>query len=401
MLYFAELAGKKVVTPEGIKIGILVDLLFLGSGQPLVTKMVVKTGYGRHIIPISNTKTINGTIVVPLEYQRAVMEDNELSLNTHLMDQQIIDIKGNKVIRVNDVAIQEKPYYIIAGVDVGLLGIARWMHIEQFLNKFILSLFGTAMTSNFLPWDDIQPVELSRGKVVLKREETKLTRLAPEDLADHLERLSVKNLSKILDLLPTEYEAEVIANLNLSRQHVLFRSLKPSRAARILSKADPDEAVDILLTLSDKRKDAIIKELDEETKANIDTLMPLTKTDLGNLATNEFFTADPEETCANVKMRLKQSADFSGLYYIYVINKKSELIGVCNLHELLLQSNDMPVYKFMAPNVVTISLTTPPTLALKKMIKFKFFALPIINEKRQMIGLVTIDDLVESIHPNL
>ena len=199
-----------------------------------------------------------------------------------------------------------------------------------------------------------------------QKEETKLTRLAPEDLADHLERLSVKNLSKILDLLPTEYEAEVIANLNLGRQHVLFRSLKPTRAAHILSKADPDEAVDILLTLSPKRREQIMAALDTETKANVDALMPLTKTDLGNLATNEFFIADPEETCANVKMRLKKSADFSGLHYIYVINKKSELIGVFNLHELLLQTNDMPVYKFMAPNVVTISLTTPPTLALKR-----------------------------------
>lgn len=401
MLYFAELAGKKIVTPEGVAIGKLVDILFLASGQPLITKLVVKTSYGRHIIPISNIKSIQKSIIVPGEYQRAVMEDNELSINTHLMDQQIIDIKGNKVIRVNDVAIQEKPYYIIAGVDVGLLGIARWMHIEQFLNKFILSLFGTSMTSNFLPWDDIQPVELSRGKVVLKREETKLTRLAPEDLADHLERLSVKNLSKILDLLPTEYEAEVIANLNLGRQHVLFRSLKPARAARILSKADPDEAVDILLTLSPKRREQIIAALDDETKINIDTLMPLTKTDLGNLATNEFFTAEPEETCANVTSRIKKSKDFSALHYIYVINKKTELIGVFNLHELLLQTSDMPVYKFMAPNVVTISLTTPPELALKKMIKFKFFALPIINEKRKMIGLVTIDDLVESIKPNL
>lgn len=401
MLYFAELSGKKVFTPEGGLIGRLVDVLFLGSGQPLVTKIVVKTPYGRHIIPIGNVKNITKTIIVPSEYQRAVMEDGELSVNTHLMDQQIIDIKGNKIIRVNDVAIQEKPYYIIAGVDVGLLGVARWLHIEQILNKYILSLFGTSMTSNFLPWDDIQPVELSRGKVVLKKEETKLTRLAPEDLADHLERLSVKNLSKILDLLPTEYEAEVIANLNLGRQHVLFRSLKPARAARILSKADPDEAVDILLTLSPKRRDQIMAVLDEETKANMDALMPLTKTDIGNLATNEFFTADPEETCASVKTRLKKSDEYSGLSYVYVINKKQELIGVFTLLELLLQVNDMPVYKFMTPNVLTMSLTTPPALGLKKMIKFKVYALPIINEKRKMIGLVTIDDLVENLQPNI
>lgn len=105
-----------------------------------------------------------------------------------------------------------------------------------------------------LPWENIQPIELSRGKVQLKREEDKLLAFAPEDLADHLERLSVKNLRRILDLLPNEYEAEVIQNLNVTRQRELLRSIQPKHAASILSLIDPHEAVDILLTLTEHRR---------------------------------------------------------------------------------------------------------------------------------------------------
>src|SRR3989344_1635162 len=192
MLYFAELVGKRVFSSEKKLVGRLTDLLFLASGQPLITKLVIRSSPSPIIVPLTNASALNGDIVLKEHFETTQITENELSVRTHLLDQQIIDIKGNKVVRVNDVVIQDKPYFVIAGVDVGVLGIARWLKLEQWLNHQI-SRFGTSLRSDFLPWENIQPLELSRGKVKLKREEAKLTKLAPEDLADHLERLSVKN----------------------------------------------------------------------------------------------------------------------------------------------------------------------------------------------------------------
>jgi Mg/Co/Ni transporter MgtE len=349
------------------------------------------------MIPMTHVTMQNDSIKLTSDYKTVDVGENELSVKRHLIDQQIIDINGNKVVRVNDVAIQEKPYLVVAGVDVGVLGIARWFHLEQFLNLF-LARFGKTATSDFLAWENIQPVELSRGKVMLKKEETKLTKLRPEDLADHLERLSVKNLTKILDLLPNEYEADVVQNLNISHQRTLFRTVKPAHAAQVLSRVDPDDAVDILLSLPARRRDAIINMLPADAKGPIDHLIGLSTSDIGSLATSDFFTANPEETAGNVKRRMKKDTDTSTpLTYIYVVNKKQELVGVCNLHELILQDMDTPLYKFMIPNVVAVYLTTPPSIAISKMVKYKIYSLPIINEKRQMLGMVTIDDVIESI----
>lgn len=396
MLYFAELSGKKVLSADGKIIGTLTDFAFLATDQPLITKIRIDTKVGHILVPVSSMKSISDTVVLSPGYETIGIAENELSVRFHLLDQQIIDIKGNKVVRVNDVVIQDKPYFVIAGVDVGILGIARWLKIEQWLNRQV-SRFGTSLRSDFLPWENIQPLELSRGKVQLKREEAKLTKLAPEDLADHLERLNVKNLTKILDLLPSEYEAEVIQNLNVSRQRELLRSIQPKHAASILSLIDPDEAVDILLTLSERRRDVIKPLLTEDARLRIDYLLSLSTTDIGSLATTDFFTVDPEETAMNVKRRMKKDTTLATpLTYIYVINKKRELVGVCNLHELILQDGDIPMYKFMIPNVVAVYLTTPPEIAMKKMVKYKIYSLPIINDKRQILGVITIDDLVES-----
>ncbi len=401
MLYFAELTGKAVTSSDGKIIGRLTDFAFLATDQPLITKLRIDTRVGHILVPISNMKTINGHITLTAGFETSGVSENELSVRIHLLDQQIIDIKGNKVVRVNDVVIQDKPYFVIAGVDVGVLGIARWLKLEQGLNRLV-SRFGTSLRSDFLPWENIQPVELSRGKVQLKREESKLTKLAPEDLADHLERLSVKNLTKILDLLPNEYEAEVIQNLNVSRQRELLRSIQPKHAASILSLIDPDEAVDILLTLSERRRNLITPLLTEGAKKQIDYLLNLSTTDIGNLATTEYFSADPEETAGNVRRRMKRDTTLATpLTYVFVINKKKELVGVCNLHELLLQDLDTPMYKFMIPNVVAVYLTTPPEIAMKKMVKYKIYSLPIINDKRQLLGVVTIDDLVETMQDTL
>lgn len=401
MLYFAELFGRKVCSSDAKIIGRLTDFAFLATDQPLITKLRIDTKVGHILVPVSSVKTLDEQITLSPGFETSGIAENELSVRIHLLDQQIIDLKGNKVVRVNDVVIQDKPYLVIAGVDVGILGIARWLKLEQKLNR-LASVFGTTLRSHFLSWENIQPLELSRGKVQLKREEEKLTKLAPEDLADHLERLSVKNLRRILDLLPKEYEAEVVQNMNVSRQRELLRNIHPKHAAAILSLIDPDEAVDILLTLSERRRAVIIPLISDDARKEIEYLLSLSKTDIGSLATTDFFTAEPEETAMTVRRRMKKETTIdTPLTYIYVVNKKRELIGVCNLHELILQDADTPMYKFMIPNVVTVFLTTPPEIAIKKMLKYKIYALPIINERRHILGIITIDDVVESMQEKL
>lgn len=399
MIYFSEIRNKKVATEDGIPVGNLEDVIFLASDNSIVTKIVIRNLIGQKlIISTDYLQKINSHILIAKEYLTTYLEENELYLVKNLLDKQIIDIKGNKIVRVNDVALQDKGGLSIAGVDVGMLGIVRRLKIGGEGLYKVLRFFNIKLTSAFLSWADVQPLELIRGEVRLKKHEEKLEKIRPEDLADYLERTNVINARKFLKILDTEKAAEVISNLNINYQTSLFKFFKSDKAARFISFIDPDEAVDVLLTLSKKKRDEIIGYLDEKTKAPILHLFSLSRNPIGNLITTEYLTVDPGDTVRQVLDLIRKTTnDYSSLDYVYAVNKKSELVGVFSLHELIIQDLESPVYKFMTQNVVVIHMTSPLEIVVKKMLKYKLYALPVIDIEKRIQGVVTLDDINNSI----
>ncbi len=399
MIYFSEVRKKKVATEDGITVGILEDLIFLASDNPIVTKIVIRNNVGQKlIISTDYLQRINNGITIAKEYLTSYLEENELYLVKNLLDKQIIDIKGSKIVRVNDVALQDKDILSIAGVDVGILGIVRRLRIggEGFYK--ILRFLNVRLTSSFLSWGDVQPLELIRGEVRLKKKEEKLERVRPEDLADYLEKTNVINARKFLKILDTEKAAEVISNLNINYQTSLFKYFKSDKAAKFISFIDPDEAVDVLLTLSKKKRDEIIGFLEEKARTPIDRLLALSRNQIGNLITTEYLVVNSGDTVRQVLDQIrKQTTDFASLDYVYAVNKNQELVGVFSLHELILQDYESPVYKFMTQNVIVIHLTSPLEIVVKKMLKYKLYALPVIDIDKRIQGIVTLDDINSSI----
>jgi len=396
MIYFSELQSRRVVTVDQVDVGRLEDVIFLASENPSVTKIIVR-GFLKEklIIPTSYIRKLNNPIVIGKEYVVSSLEENELHLVKNLLDKQIIDIKGNKVVRVNDVAIQDKGGLYIAGVDIGLLGILRSLRLEEPFISF-LARFGLKLTSRFLSWGDIQPLELVHGAVKLRKKEEKLQRIPPEDLADYLERTNIVTAQKFLRILDEKKVAEVIGNLNLNYRAALFRNYKPDRAAHLLALIDPDEAVDILLTLQSKKRQMIFEKLPKEKQKQYNQLLNYSKTQIGQIMTSEFLTVNAEDQVKEVIRKIKlETSEFSFLRNIYVMNDKKQLIGVFNLHELFLQDEETLVYKFMIQNVIVIYVTTPAEIALNKIKKYKLTTLPVIDNNKNILGMVTVDDLIQ------
>jgi len=397
MLYFSELKGKRVLTEDGIFVGKLDDLIFLLSEKPILTKLVIKDANKQEtIIPFIDLKKINNDIKIKKNYITGKLEANELYILKNLLDKQIIDLKGNKIVRVNDIAIQDKNEFYVAGVDIGFLGILRWFKIEKIISQ-VLNLFKLKISSNFLSWTEIQPLELARGKVQLKNKEEKLKKVPPEDLADYLETTNVANAQRILKILDEKQAAEVINSLNLNFQLVLLRHYPPAKAAILINLLEVDEACDILLNLSKKRREMILTLLNEKKRKEIERLMELATTPIGHLLTTEFLTVFPNNLVSEVidKVR-KETADFSYLNTIYVVNQENQLVGVFDLHELLLQSLETPVYRFMTQNLIVVHLNTPLEIVYKKMIKYKLNLLPVIDFKKNILGIVSFDDISEN-----
>ncbi|EKE13747.1 MAG: MgtE intracellular region [uncultured bacterium] len=395
MLYFSEIAGKKVYTEDSIHVGYLEDLIFLVAENPIVTKIVIRDKSNqRLIISTDYLQKIDKYLTIEKEFLVTYLEENELYLVKNLLDKQIIDLKGNKIVRVNDVALQDKEKLLIAGVDVGFLGILRRLRIGADNFYKIASFFKFKLASQFLSWADIQPLELIRGNVKLRKKEEKLEKIRPEDLADYLEKTNVINARKFLKILDTEKAAEVIGNLNINYQTALFKHFQVAKAAKLITFLDPDEAVDVLLTLSKRKRDEVIEKLTPQIKAKIIYLLELSKEPIGSLLTTEYLTVGPEDTVRQVIDAIKNEAkDFSSLYCIYVVNKEKQLTGVVSLHEILRQDSDTPLYKFMTQNLIVIHLTTPIEIAMKKFLKYHLSSLPVTNQEKRMEGIVNFDDI--------
>ena len=404
MIYFSELHGKHVYNESKARIGVVKDCIFLATESANLTKLIVAGQKGSLLtIPLQNIKEINKIVVVEKDYKQSEIEENELSLVKNLLDKQIIDVKGGKVVRVNDVVIQDRldehkiTTYYISGVDIGVRGILRWFHLEKPALP-LYKLFGIYFHPHFLSWGDIEPLELSRGNVRLKKDARDLKKMHPEDLADYLEKTNIRNVDKIVTTLDEEFAAEVIGDLNVTYQTALFKRFSPERASKLIDLLDPDEAVDILLTMSSEKRREILNSLDKEKKDELTSLIKYSKTPIGHLITSEFLTVHSENTVSQALEIVKQEISDSHVFtYVYVLNEQNQLVGVIDLYKLITELSDTLIYKIMEQDVVVIHLTTPKEIAVKKLLRYKLFALPVIEDNKKIIGVITYDDLVEDI----
>ncbi|HVZ59020.1 MAG TPA: CBS domain-containing protein [Patescibacteria group bacterium] len=391
-----------VKTVQGAIVGKLDDLLFLASETPLITKLVIKTKNKYEIIAlIDELIKLNGQITIKDDFKQVQRSDDDMSLLRNLLDKQIIDVGGHKVVRVNDVTIQEKENkktsYYISGVDIGVRGILRWLRLEEAaLPLYKLAKWDTH--PHFLSWTDIQPLELSRGNVQLKKGLEHLERIRPEDLADYLEKTTIRNVNKIVSNLDEDYAAEVISDLNTSYQTALFRRFSPEKSAELITLIDPDEAVDILLTLSEERRRGILESLPKEKNKELEALLKLSSTPIGELVTPDYFTASATDSIGNVLDKVKeQQEQASFLPYIYVLNEENELVGVLSVQQLLTLPHDAVLRDVMEQNLIAIHITTPRDIAVKKMLRYKVYALPVLDNAQHIEGVVRFDDLAETV----
>ena len=406
MLYFSELDRNRVITNDGIFIGWLDDIIFQLDSNPRITKIVVDFKGSKTIINADAVHKFSKEIKIAKFYTQSELSENELFVKRNLLDKQVIDISGNKVVRANDVIIYEQINLsshnyecYISGVDIGLGGILRRLHIENAMSR-IIHFFGVNIVSNFLSWADIQPLDLIRGNIRVKKEDSKLQNMRPEDLADHLEKTNELNIKKFLRLLDKDFATEVVSNLNINYQRDLFRTWKPEKSANIITKMDTDIATDILLALSKRRREEILSTVDGKKRQAIQSLLALTRTPISKRISSEFLVVDPSETPRDIFRKIRNTtAEFVSFNYIYVVNQKKQLIGACSLHELLTQQEDTPIYKFMSQNLIEGHLKTPLEMVIYKIVKYRLNALPIVDSNRSIIGVIPFDnisDIIES-----
>jgi len=412
-LFVSTLMGRRVIDLEGHRIGRVVDILATTSEMyPLVRGLVVRerTPRGRRrVIAVTGTALRALTTGRPLRLDPAHLQDLDLGstgflVRDWLLDQQIVDVQGAKVERVNDVHLLVTDRAWIVHVDVGFAGILRRLGVEGAVRR-IWRLTGRPFPEDLISWKFVQPLaeheEVGRP-IRLKVEHAQIRDLHPGEIADILEELGRDERAMILHSLGPEAAADALEETEDEVQAAVFAELEPEMAADILEEMDPGEAADILTSLPDAQSEEIIAAVEPHERAQIEQLIEYEEKTAAGLMTPEFVAVSPDATVAATMDELRRlAAEIESIYYIYVLDAERKLLGVTTLRRLLRVGPEERIGDFMETRLVTVHPEDNPRVVAEAFQKYSFLACPVVDEEMHMMGVILVKHAFDDLLPEL
>jgi CBS domain-containing protein/sporulation protein YlmC with PRC-barrel domain len=404
-IFLSTVLGKTVINPQGHEIGKLWDLIMVpGEVFPQVSHLLVKKNarifalpwkrislFNRYVISISGTSSH-----LP-EYEP---KENEILVKRHILDKQIVDVNGAKVVRVNDLKLGSyKSNLCIFFVDIGFRGLLRRLGYER-LGEKVAGLLKVKLAHQHISWEYVQLLEMNLSRLTLTVAREQMQELHPADLAHIISRIPAKNIQTVLNSLDTETAGEAIHELEPELRSRIISQLDSEQASDILEEMDPDEAADVLGDLPEEKAQELLGLMDEEEAEDIQELMEHEEDTAGGLMNSEFLSVSSELKVDDaMKVVRLLGPDVETVYYIYVVDKEERLQGVISLKELILAPVDTPVVELMTTNLKTVDVESTPEEILEIIAKYNLIAVPVLDKEEKMAGLVTVDDVLEIFLP--
>ena len=408
--YLSGITGKEVFGADGEAIGLIKDLLVnaVPSGQndpnqQLITGIQLKIGRETKFYSFKTFRVVKARelINVTCSGLNELSNDeviNGLLLVENILDKQIVDLNGRKLVRVNDVRLATLPAGTFAvAVDIGIEGLMRRIGISIPIKK-ILSLFRINIPAKFILWDDVQAIDFSNLNIKLSKSYAKLQTLHPSDLADILEDLGKKSSTSVFSALDEEKAADVLEEMETQTQIHIIESLPVNKVADVLEKMPADEVADILDEIEDEKAEMLLKEMDSESSQEVRELLEYPDNSAGGLMTTDFLAFRPGLSVDDVikELRLKKP-ESSELYSLFVTEENDELVGTFNLRDLIIAQPDTSVGQIMKSEPIFLYDDQKVDDIAETISKYNLLAVPVVDRDNLLQGMVVVDDVVEDL----
>jgi predicted transcriptional regulator/sporulation protein YlmC with PRC-barrel domain len=428
-LHFSATVGIAVQNEEGQKLGNLVDffidyeeiypsvlaiqykrsgVLFYIQWADVLTfsykKIVVKKeAYSRR----SRTfpKTLNSkTVTSILANQFAGPTVEYPPLGQIVLDKQIVDTHGKKVVRVNDIQfIRAGKDLRVTHAEVGLRSFVRRLSLERPLDFIVKTLKPNAKylsNDSTINWKFVHaiPNRNVQKSVRLNLTNEDLRNLHPADIADILEDLDSHGREMIFSNLDPKLAAETLSEVDEELQASLLENENPEKAAEIIENMDTDDAADLLNELDEDKADEIISNIDDlEMQEEIQELLEHDEDTAGGLMTSEIFEVTADSSKAEILQLIKQRyEEVASFYDIYVINENRALIGTLSLQEMLIHSDDALVKDMMNESDIKCMFVDMHWKEVAQfMNKYNMITCPIVSRENELLGMISVDDILD------
>jgi magnesium transporter len=384
MIYLSQLLGKTVYYQHK-PYGRLADMaIFTNSEKPHIAKFEIKKGKHKLTVsPSAITIDKNSFELTTQQIPLLPYDHNDFYLNEDLLDKQVIDIDGKRLVRVNDVALEQNGQLKVVGIDVGVPGILRRLGLPPMFQK-----------SRIIPWQYIEAFDYQTGSVKIKLSQGKLNTLHPSELADILEDVGNKERVGLVTALDAQQAARAIEEANNETQISILEEVPVSHFKEVLNKMHASEIADIISFLNPLRSREIEGALTEEKAQRVKRLLAFADNVAGGLMRISFVSISGDLTVKEVMKFLQQ--DQSVPETLVVTGDNGKLVGVISTKDLIPVDPLAKLKDIIRDRkFVNTSITIEEVFDL--FTEYNLRSLPVVDKDKNPLGLILIDDLLRAV----
>lgn len=414
-LFFSTLLNKPVVDAHGVFIGYLSDVaVSVAYLFPPAVAFVVQrgrwepfalTGRWADVADIGGPSIRLG-VGIPALTPSKLDTPGEILVRETLLDQQIVDMSGAKVVRVNDLHFLKlgRCELRLVHVDVGTRGLVRRMGWQASVDALVRRVTPRAQyltAERLIRWQYVQPLSLDpkAHSIRLSVMQTQIRELHPADIAEILTDLDSHERATVFRSLDPETAADALAEVEDPRiQTQLIGTVSPDHAADILEEMPPDEAADLLSELPQETSTALLHKMEVEEAQDVRELLTYHPDTAGGMMTTQLVALPADLTVEQTLARLRSVApDVENIYYIFVVDADGRLVGVLNLRQLILADPATLLRDIMIHNPARVHHTDSRNTVAEIVEKYDLLALPVVDDGDVLVGMITVDDVLSHI----
>jgi len=397
--------ARPVVDADGVEVGKINDLAIqTGEVFPRITSVAFRgpsrtplmVSWRKYVSEYDGSRVLLNTASHNIRF--SYLQPDELLLARDLMNKQIVDTQGLKVVRVNDLKISQSGKQLrLLGAEVGALGILR--SLAPWLEKAacnIGKIFRRPLEENIIAWNYMDLVDRDLSALKLSMTHKRLHELHPADVADILEQLDPQQRIKVFEHLDAQQAAETMSELEEEYQTDLIDDMRDSDASLLLASMDPDDAADIIGDLPYEKAEKLLWLMGVQDSRRIRSLLGYREKTAGGIMTPDFVSVLEDMTVAQTIEKLRAGGDdYPTVNYIYMVNAQGILLGALSLRALVLASPETKIHELAERDLITAGPDEDQEEIADIISKYGFLALPIVDENKKLLGIVTVDDALE------
>lgn len=404
--YYAALIRETVYDAAGVRLGRIADLLLKPRERyPVLSRIVVRPAKGGEdlLIPwqLVRSASYEGfrLSISKQQLPKAEADEDEISVQNRVLDRQIVDVSGRRVVRVHDLKFGAVgPEVLLTHVDIGWRGVLRRLNLEHF-TLGVCRLLHITFHERLIAWEHVQ-LPQEGDEIHVDESRDALEQMQPADLADIAEALSGPERAAFLGGMDDELAADALEEMEPEVAASVVGDLPDEQASDIIEEMEPDAGADLLADLPQERADALLNLMEPEEAEELRQLMRYDPESAGGLMTLDFVSIPQDLTAAAALQALREQArEIDTLYYVYAVDAEGHLQGVFSLRDLILAQSTQTIEEIMERDVVRVRVDTDQRDIAHTVAHYDLLAVPVVDEEDRLLGMVTVDDAIDAVIP--